>query len=69
MTSCPTGKRVFDKRTAVTMRNATLKYQHIIMEIYHCYRCNGWHLASIGKHKPFRKGDKHKRIFNRLTSE
>jgi hypothetical protein len=51
---CPTGKKIYDKKGATTLKNKTMELHHIEMRIYPCPRCNGWHLTSVGKHKPFR---------------
>jgi len=60
---CPHGKRRYDKKGAVTMKNLSMKLHHIEMEIYECPDCKYWHLASVGKHKQFRHNA------NRLTSK
>jgi len=55
---CPTGKHVYDKKGASSLKNLTMEMHHIQMKIYPCGRCHGWHLASVGKHKPFRQYSK-----------
>lgn len=51
---CPSGKHIYDKKGAVTLKNLTMEIHHIKMRIYQCPDCNYWHLASVGKHKNFR---------------
>ena len=51
---CPTGKVIYDKKSATTLRNLTEKTHHVKMNIYECKTCNYWHLTTIGEHRTFR---------------
>lgn len=54
---CPSGKVKYDKKGAITLKNLTMELHHIPMREYQCPDCNSWHLATVGKHKPFRHAD------------
>jgi len=44
---CPTTKKTcFDKRGAITARNARLKESHEKLRVYSCSFCGFWHLTS-----------------------
>ena len=52
MEQCPTGKKILDKKGALSMKNLTMELHHIKMEIYQCKDgCNGWHLTTIADNK------------------
>lgn len=39
------GKKIYpDKRAAATMRNHLARVE-MILHIYHCHHCDGWHLT------------------------
>lgn len=40
------GKRIFDKKGAVSMRNIMLRDHGVAMREYHCPACNGWHMST-----------------------
>lgn len=48
---CSSGKRVLDKKTAITAANASLKEFHNKMKVYQCPECNYWHLSSVNPKK------------------
>ncbi len=46
-TKCPTsGKRMLDKKSAITAANSSMILHHIKMRIYPCPDCNMYHLAT-----------------------
>ena len=51
---CLTGKVLYDKKGATTLKNLTMKLHHIEMRIYKCDYGDHWHLATEGKHRHFR---------------
>ena len=51
---CSTGKIIYDKKSARTLKNLTEKLHRIKMDIYECEECNYWHLTSINEHREFR---------------
>jgi len=56
--SCPTGKRTYDKKSAVTQLNRENKRSGgKKLHIYHCIECNHWHL---GRNVDYMKGYKRK---------
>lgn len=52
--SCKTGKTIYDKKSAQTLKNLTEKLHNIKMKIYECPECNHWHLTSVNAHREFR---------------
>jgi hypothetical protein len=54
--SCPSGKRTYDKKSAVTQLNREGKRAGgKKLHIYHCAECNHWHL---GRNVDYMKGYK-----------
>lgn len=51
---CSTGKIIYDKKGALTLKNLTEKLHNIKMEVYECKKCGYWHLTSIEGHREFR---------------
>jgi hypothetical protein len=51
---CKCGKKIYDKKGAVSMSNLTMKLHHIKMRPYKCPFTNHWHLATEGNHRKFR---------------
>jgi len=51
---CESGKIIYDKKGALTLKNAIMEQQHIRMEEYQCPICDNWHLTTLGKSQPFR---------------
>lgn len=51
---CSTGKIVYDKKSARTLKNLTEKLHGIKMDIYECEECNYWHLTAVEEHRQFR---------------
>lgn len=41
------GKPMYDKKTARTAVNKRFKDDHVRLRIYHCNRCNFWHLTHL----------------------
>jgi hypothetical protein len=62
--TCKTGKKCFDKKGAITMRNSAIRLYHAQMDVYECYYCGRWHLYTTGeRHTKFRYiNSKFKRI-------
>jgi len=56
--SCPSGKRTYDKKSAVSQMN---KERHRVgmkkLHVFHCRECNHWHVA---RNKDYEKGYKRK---------
>ena len=50
-TCIKSGKIMYDKKGAMTLKNTSMKRHHIKMSIYNCPFCNKWHLATIGNHR------------------
>ena len=43
---CPIqGKPCYDKKGAITAKNARMKNDHMKLREYHCDDCNCWHLS------------------------
>lgn len=56
--SCPTGKRTYDKRSAVSQMNKeTRRVGNKKLHVYHCNKCNHWH---VSRNKDYEKGYKRK---------
>jgi hypothetical protein len=54
--SCPTGKRTYDKKAAVSQINRERKrVGGKKLHVYHCVMCNHWH---IGREVDYIKGYK-----------
>lgn len=43
---CVTGKPSYDKKTAITAKNKRWNDSRVKLRIYHCEKCNYWHLTS-----------------------
>ena len=55
MNECSKGKKKFDKKSAISLKNLTMKLHHIKMTIYECEICKSWHLSNNDeKHRGFR---------------
>jgi hypothetical protein len=53
--NCPTHKKAMDKKSAISLKNLTMRLHHIEMKEYECKQCGWWHLATKGNnHKRFR---------------
>lgn len=44
-----TGKRILDKKSAITAVNDSMERTHKTMRTYQCSFCNFWHLATDNK--------------------
>lgn len=56
--SCPSGKRTYDKKSAVSQFNReTRRVGGKRLHVYHCAMCNHWHLSAT---KDYEKGYKRK---------
>lgn len=54
--SCPTGKRTYDKKSALSQANKeTRRVGGKKLHVYHCRMCNRWH---ISRNKDYMKGYK-----------
>lgn len=55
MNLCDKGKKKYDKKGAISMKNLTMKLHHIKMKEYECPSCASWHLSTDEEqHKKFR---------------
>lgn len=48
---CHCGKKMFDKKGAITLRNLSLRIHHIKMREYHCAMSDTWHLTTVKNNK------------------
>jgi hypothetical protein len=46
------GKRKYDKKGAVTVKNDRMRRAHTPLRVYNCPDCHGWHVTS---RDPYRK--------------
>lgn len=53
--SCPTGKRTYDKKSAQSQMNRENRKRGSTLRIYHCPKCNQWH---ISREKDYKTGYK-----------
>lgn len=54
--SCPSGKRTYDKKSAVSQMNKeTRRVGGKKLHVYHCSECNHWH---VSRNKDYEKGYK-----------
>lgn len=44
------GKVIYDKKSAISARNARYREDHVELRVYHHELCNGWHLTSQNPH-------------------
>lgn len=40
------GKKCYDKKTALTAKNKRFKEDHVVLRLYFHEFCNSWHLTS-----------------------
>lgn len=56
--SCPSGKRTYDKRSAVSQMNKeTRRVGSKKLHVFHCRACNMWHVSAT---KDYEKGYRRK---------